>query len=623
MSTLIHTMNLEKVHQRSFAVDNSQVKKQNKENEASLFSGGVDSDKTSYEHQEQDGSTNINKWLKITLGLVATAGVLTVAYIKRDSIKALFNKTKLGEVINTSLKKAKEAKTVPLESVATESGGIYADLVGKFASKDAMKKIITDKGLVDDAMRYSGKRVLDNPNLVKEMSESVDTVKKVKAGIELSGTGPTKIAQIVSNDPSVMARLDDEMPILADALRQTKTDCNPGRTFEEAVEFLEESFPGKGYKLEKQLGVGSMGATYLAKSPTGERVAIKMIKNGVTPQSLKEEERLITDAISKVCSGDELEKTKAMLRDLYKGWAEELNLAQSLEYNKAFANGAQRYRVARVLDVAQNGESLVMEMADGIQMNKLMDLLSDYKANPAEFAIKHADMIEKHPWLSNPDKVMSELSGSITKAFSEQFLFLKNGQSVMHGDPHTGNFFITATKEGRLIPKFIDTDNCVIRTSKQIKDDITMFVNYLIGNPKKVAEYYVNQCGCAPADRAKYIQAVSEDLSRAIFNRKQNVTQFSRVQDIINSVLKKHGLSMSAENATALKSQMQFLKVISETGRLSGNGFNFTTLISDIPKAVYSMIKSGENPFTCLKDALVYTIRNPRNSIANAGQFFV
>jgi hypothetical protein len=63
--------------------------------------------------------------------------------------------------------------------------------------------------------------------------------------------------------------------------------------------------------------------------------------------------------------------------------------------------------------------------------------------------------------------------------------------------------------------------------------------------------------------------------------------------------------------------------VIGESGRLSGKGLDVLTLMKDIPKAVWGMIKSGVNPFNCIKDALIYAVKNPTNMLANAGQFFL
>ena len=87
------------------------------------------------------------------------------------------------------------------------------------------------------------------------------------------------------------------------------------------------------------------------------------------------------------------------------------------------------------------------------------------------------------------------------------------------------------------------------------------------------------------------------------------------------STLKKHGLSMSPENATAMKAQMQFFSAISEAGKLSGKTFDITTLMKDIPQAIWGMVKNGENPWVALKEAVKFAIHNQQRAVGTAYQF--
>ena len=256
------------------------------------------------------------------------------------------------------------------------------------------------------------------------------------------------------------------------------------------------------------------------------------------------------------------------------------------------------------------------------QMNKLVEILKDYKANPTEFATKYAKEIEKNPWLKNPEKVIKELSSTLLKTFDEQFLFLKKGgKTLMHGDPHTGNFFVTADENGKLIPEFIDTGNCVARTSNQVKQDISFFSNYLVGNSQGIAKYFIEQCAYTGADKQAKIWELAADIEKNIFGKKQQITKFGDVQGSLMSILKKHGLSMSPENATAMKAQMQFFSAISEAGKLSGKTFDITTLMKDIPQAIWGMVKNGENPWVALKEAVKFAIHNQQRAVGTAYQF--
>lgn len=572
---------------------------------------------------ENEESSDKKKWIGIGIGIAA---VVISGFL-------LYKLKGLRDMIKEGFELAKEAKDVPMEALKTDgkSSGLVSELLESSVPKeDVVRNIIGDQELRDRSIAFLEKRVVaEDPKVVERLfssSSSGATAKDIQQAIEMSGTGPTKLAQIISNDAEMMSKIDEKMPILGEALRKTKAECGFSRTFDEASAYLEECFPGKGYQLKKELGAGSIGATYLAQDASGNNVVVKMIKKGVSVESLMQEEELMLKTLQDTCSPEEFAKKEVMVRDLYRNWSEELNLTQCLEYNRTFAQGAKRYSVAKVLEVSENGKSLVMNMAEGIQMNNLMDILKAYKADPANFSTKYADLIAKNPWLADPEKVIRELPETLTKSFSEQFLFLRDGgTTLMHGDPHTGNFFIRADEKGRLIPEFIDTDNCVLRTSTQVKADVSMFTNYLVGNSNKVAEYFVNLTDCAPEDKQKYIEIISKDLKEVIFDKKCNITDYSTMLDNVNVILKNHGLNMSLDNSTALKAQFQFMKVIGETHQLAGDScsINFLTLIKDIPRATFDMVKTRVNPYSCVKDAMFYTFRNPSLTVANAGQFFV
>jgi len=210
----------------------------------------------------------------------------------------------------------------------------------------------------------------------------------------------------------------------------------------------------------------------------------------------------------------------------------------------------------------------------------------------------------------------------LLKAFDEQFLYLKKGGiSIMHGDPHTGNFFMTMNEKGKLIPEFIDTDNCVVRNISQVKNDLTFFSNYFVGNSKKVAEYFVEQCECNPNEKAKLISEVSDDIKKLIFDKKHNVNDLKTVTDNIKVILKNHGLEMSSDNATAMKAQLQFMSNIQNTAHLAGKHTDLFTLIKDIPGAITRMITRGSSPISCVKDALSYATHNVKSAVGSAYQF--
>lgn len=80
---------------------------------------------------------------------------------------------------------------------------------------------------------------------------------------------------------------------------------------------------------------------------------------------------------------------------------------------------------------------------------------------------------------------------------------------------------------------------------------------------------------------------------------------------------------MSAENATAMKAQMQFFTAVSEAARLSGKSLDITAVIKDMPQAVYGMIKNGINPFSSVKDAVKFAYYNQKQAAGTAYQFAI
>ncbi len=540
-------------------------------------------------------------------------------YLTEATKDLLSNHTQIGRRIRTGVHEAREAYTHKFEQIAANNG--LSDQFARIKNNiwNASKKLINDNEFTSKLEDYARKRGFGNYKIAKNAT----TEKVMQDWIEMSGVGPTKFAQIISGSPKDMAKIEAKYPELAKAMKETRSHCSFSRSMEEAQQLINSSFPGQKLVLQKEMSAGSIGAAYIVKKPDGSTAVVKMLKKGVTKESLDAEEELTMRVLKELSSSpEEYAKNKEMFKTYYKDWKEELNFFSEYKNNKLLATGAKRYKVADITDISKDGTCILMDMAHGIQMNKLVDILKDYKANPTEFATKYAKEIEKNPWLKDPEKVMKELPSTLLKTFDEQFLFLKDGgKTLMHGDPHTGNFFITADANGKLIPEFIDTGNCVARTSGQVKQDISFFSNYLVGNSKGIAKYFIDQCAYTGADKQAKIWELAADIEKNIFGKKQQITKFGDVQGSLMAILKKHGLSMSPENATAMKAQMQFFSAISEARKLSGKTFDITTLMKDIPQAIWGMVKNGENPWVALKEAVKFAFHNQQRAVGTAYQF--
>lgn len=548
-------------------------------------------------------------------------------YVTRETKDLVANNTQIGRRLREGVRHAKEAVKVKMEPLSDKSSGLMDKIEVRLNEKGirAVHNLREDKQFVETLQKYKQMRGI-GPAKEGEKAIELSDEQFIQLAIESLGVGPTKAAQIISGNPAMVTQIEQKLgPKVVHAMKNTKSGCFPTRTVEEAQQLIAKAFPEQNIVIQKQLGVASIGETYLVKRPDGTDAVVKMIKNGVNKEQLEVEEKLLTRMLREFSdSPEEFSKVQGQLRTLYHDWGKELNFADEFANNQLLAKGAKRFKVAKITDIAHDGSCIIMDKANGIQMNKLMEMLKFYKSNPSEFASKYAKEIAENHWLSNPDKVAKELPTTLLKAFDEQFMFMKKGgQSIMHGDPHTGNFFIMQGKNGKLMPEFIDTGSCVTRTGSQIKDDISFFSNYFVGNSRGVAEYFVKQCPHAISHTERITKAVAKDIQEQIFGKTQNIRKFSDVQANLNAILEKHGLQMSAECATAMKAQMQFFSAVSEAGKLTGQSVDIMTLMKDIPQAAWGMVKCGTNPVGAVKDACKFAFHNQKQAVGTAYQFTI
>lgn len=550
----------------------------------------------------------------------ASKEVKSVRHSIKKEAKGVFQETSIGRKIVQGMEDARSSFKNKMHSLEEDTSSTFAKFKSHLQRKGAStyKNLKEDKEFMDIYEQYVQKRGLKDLNFPDDMPAD----KAFQVLIESSGVGPTKLAQIISSNEKYMSQIKN--PDLVKAIQGTRSNCSFSRSLEEAEEVLTKAFPGAGYHIQKELSAGSIGAAYLIKRPDGSTAVLKMLKKGVDKESLELEEKISQRLIKELSDNpEETEQIQKTLSQYYKDWIKELDFRDEMKYNQMLTKGAKRYKVAQVTDLSSDHKCLVMDLAGGVQMNKLVKMLKDFLDNPNEYATKYAKEIQANPWLGKPEKVIKDLPETLLKTFDEQFMFLKKGgKSVMHGDPHTGNFFIGVDKKGHLVPEFIDTGNCVTRTSAQVKNDIQFFTNYFVGNSDGVAKYFVNLCEYKGPEKDKIIELVSKDINNLIFNQKHNITDFEKVQSNISVILEKYGLKMSTENATAMKAQMQFFTAIAEAGKLTGNpSVDIFTLIKDIPHAAYDMIKTGTNPWSSIKEAIKYARHNVQASVGTAGQF--
>ena len=443
--------------------------------------------------------------------------------------------------------------------------------------------------------------------------------------IEQAGCGPTKLSQIISNMTNLMDTIGKVDPNLRLAIENTRSNCNPTRTLDEAQWDIDMAFNnGNKYKVLKLMGVASMGETYLVERTDGTKAVLKMLKRGIDETQLKLEEEFYTILISTFNENPAIARRQIdIIHESYSEWAKELDFYQEFESNHRLATGAKRYRVANATDISSDGKCLIMDLADGVQMNKLMEMLKFYKENPAEYSTKYAKEISENSWLGNPENILENLPKVLTQTFSEQFLFMKKGgQTLMHGDPHMGNYFITVDEAGNFIPEFIDTGLCIERDGAAIKNDVRFFANYAVGNTDIIAEYFVDKCDLGNNNRDLAIKAISADLKEEVFNQHINITDFGKLQKVITNILERHGLLMKSTETIGMKAELQFLSGIAELYHLNGQSFKINEILKDGHNILYRMFKNRVNPFSQMKGALSFAYHNQVQSSSTLLQFF-
>lgn len=556
--------------------------------------------------------------------------------------------TQTGRRISSGIRNGKVDKLYAFKEVESSKMEL-ADSFLHNIQQNGLKiagRLMDDSQFLSCLKRFAQKNKLSDINFSNMSKEEI-----LEMILHKSGIGPCKFAQMISSEKEIMRKLTPE---LQEIIKKTQSENPFSRTLEEAQEVVNAAFNSSikritsssalektipdSYKLVRPLSAGTVGEAYLGLDANGKEVIIKMIKKGVDAEELELEKTIITKLIREMAPDSATgEKLTEMLNNLYKNWSKELDFSLEYNYNKILQQGAKRFKVADITHISADKTCIIMDKAEGIQMNELMKMLRLYKDNPKQYYQKYADIINKNPWLSEPEKVIKELPECITKSFDEMFLFMKkDGSTITHGDPHMGNYFITATEQGSLLPVYIDTGCCIRRNSTQIKQDIQFLSNYFVGNSKGLAEYFITMCESSNRalkggishlltsskdSKKELIEKLAQDIQKNIFDKRHNVTDVDAVQKTIQNIMEKYGLTINPEESTALKAQMQFYTSITEAAALSGKTINVGTIIKDIPEALWCMIRAKFNPIKTVSPALNFSYCHQEQSSRIITQF--
>lgn len=287
---------------------------------------------------------------------------------------------------------------------------------------------------------------------------------------------------------------------LSSALRE---NCPPTRTVEEAAEFISKTF-GKKYNVTKQLGVGTVAETYLAKdTETGKEVCIKILKKGINAEKIDRDKLKFAELVkSQVQDPKEQEYLLKNLDDLAEGIKKEVDFTNEMEAAKNLKPYTKMANVVQPIEVKDN--IYVMEKANGISLKTLQEYISlvsekkyylkmisdDSGSGYYQRRINEINAQLEALRAKSPDFNLDGLSSKELKKLlyeyilvnTEQFHAINKNGKVLHADIHPGNIFIDldALKSGKgKLLTLIDTGNTVNMSKVQSLNalKLTQYIN--------------------------------------------------------------------------------------------------------------------------------------------------
>ena len=289
-----------------------------------------------------------------------------------------------------------EATSGSIDDLADDLTKYYdeLDLFGAQLEKQmtGVKTTLADSGIDESADIIKGRlsKLMATPEF-----QSMTREEQIQAVVENSNILLSKFAQTFSSDDSI----PDELSTI---LKQFTSNCTTSRTAAQAQTLADELYGQGKYTIKKSFGAGTIGETYLATTEDGKDV--------VTPERFAEDRSLFVKYIEEfVTDPKEKEYKLNLINSMFDAWDSELNFALEAQGAKNLADSATRFNVAQTLEVgSKNGQniSLVMEKANGVRLDTLLEMVELYKENPSEYLIKYADDIEKFPALKNPDALL-------------------------------------------------------------------------------------------------------------------------------------------------------------------------------------------------------------------------
>lgn len=426
---------------------------------------------------------------------------------------------------------------------------------------------------------YAGKSSYENLQDILFSNKTIDDViYDSKISIE------DKIKKLT--DENIFAvkfkQISNDRTELTKALRE---NCPPSRTLDEAKQYITNAL-GSGYEIKKLLGVGTVAETYLAKSPDGKEVCIKIIKNGIDENKiLKDKEKFINMVKnSKDYTEDEKDFLLKNIEDLASGISKEIDLKNELEAANKLVPYTKIANVVKPIEV-KNGV-YVMEKAHGISLESLVELNSAklYKEalqenkkshvflKPAsnsklgqlligkktkEEQIKAINQYIKRIEARTPEfgdislskKDIDNLINEYMKVLTEQFVKVEKNGKAIHADIHPGNIFIDINalkkKNKNKIFTLIDTGNVVEQNLEQSLRAVNLTSYTQRANVKDLTDYLLEGAKLPQGmTKEEATKKISEELKKSFFDTetKLNTVTNDSILTLGSNIMRKYNI---------------------------------------------------------------------------------
>ena len=455
---------------------------------------------------------------------------------------------------------------------------------------------------------------------------SMSKTAQTQSIIEESNIAFSKFIQTMSSDENLP-------PQVQSFFKEFTSNCTVTRDLAEAQKFADELYGAGKYTLKKSFGAGTVGETYLVTDAEGKEFVMKMLKKGVSEEKFEADRAMFTKYIEEFIS-DEADKEYKLklINGLFDSWEKELDYGLEAAGAKNMLDGAKRFNVAQTVEIGtKEGRniSLVMEKADGVGLDTLLDLLKFKNENPTDYMtksilndegkelnpwIKNKKLIEQNSWIKDTESYREALPVAYQKAQNEQAMFLsKKGIKTVHADPHGGNVFVdfdTKTKTPKIT--YIDTGNVVQRTNSEVLSDISLSLNMLIGNSEGIAHSLIQGATLpAGATQEEMAKKMADLLDERLYKAGINLKDVNYTQSTINNIMKELNIIPDAGNSNLMKATLQRIKTSREIFSVTGTEANKAIDIKDMLKGIAQSFKTNpKETYKTIKPIIKWAYKN-------------